>query len=108
MEPVFCSIVEGSAVILCGSAITYRPLFSWIFNIKSSSSSSRSKGNTPRVGFAKSSVGHPRTGLRPSVRTDLEMHPLNFSQPSVPSSIHNTRESGKKAGFSQLDDSMDF
>lgn len=104
-EPELWSIVEISAAMLGGSAITYRPLINWIFRIQASSSGP--EGNSPRAGLTKSSNGSTRTGMRPNVRTDFEMLPLNVFQPSVPPSIYSTREHGKGDGFCRIDDSID-
>lgn len=107
VEPSLWSVVEVSAAMLGASAITYRPLFNWIFRKPSSSPEPEGRAS-PRTGATKSSIGNIRTGSRSKTGSDIKMQALNVFHPSVPQSIHSSRISGKGDGFCRIQDSIDI
>ena len=104
VEPSLWSIVEVSAGTLGACAITYRPLFNWIFGIQSSPSSPES-GTSPAT--TKSSSVNTRTGSGPTVGTAVEMQALSVFHPPASASIHNSRVPETKNGFIRIQDSME-
>lgn len=105
VEPSLWSIVEVSAGTLGACAITYRPLFNWIFRIQSSPSSPEGKTSLPAA--TKSSSVNTRTGSGPTVGTSVKMQALSVFHPPASASIHNSRVTETKDGFIRIQDSME-
>ncbi len=105
VEPSLWSIVEVSACTLGACAITYRPLFNWLFRIQSSQSVP--EGKSSQIAATKSSNVNTRTGSGPTFGTTVKMQALNVLHPSALSSIHTSRVVKTDDGFVRIQDSMD-
>ena len=105
VEPSLWSIVEVSAGTLGACAITYRPLFNWVFRIQSSPSVP--EGKTSLLAATKSSSVNTRTGSGPIPGTPVKMQALNVFHPSALPSIHTSRVTKMDDGFVRIQDSLD-
>ena len=96
VEPALWSVVEVSTAMLGASAITYRPLFNWVFRIQSS---------TPEPIVPLRAAARNESGPSPS--TDTKMQDLNSFKPTVPPSIRSSRMPAREDGFYRMQDSID-
>lgn len=112
VKPTIWSVFEISLAMLGACAITYRPLFRWIFRnwiLKIQPFFSRPAGKIPRRRFIKSSIGNAGIGVRSNEPTVTEMHSLSAFHPSVPLSIYSPpRRFGKENAFCRIDESRDI
>ena len=99
VEPALWSVVEVSTAMLGASAITYRPLFNWVFRIQSSTPEPTG-GAAPLRAAARNESG-------PSPSTDTKMQDLNSFNPTVPPSIRSSRMPVTEDGFYRMQDSID-
>lgn len=105
VEPSLWSIVEVSAGTLGACAITYRPLFNWLFRIQASQSVP--EGKSSLTAATKSSNVNIRTGSGPTLGTTVKMQALTVLHPSALSSIHTSRVAKTDDGFVRIHDSTD-
>ena len=90
--PSVWSNVEISIAILGACAITYRPLFSWIYQnwiLKIKSSVSRAEGRASGVASIKVPVDNTEKDVKSESRTHITMHSPSASHSSVPPSIYS-------------------
>ena len=95
VAPLLLSVVEVSALTLGACAITYRPLFNWIFGIK-----------TRPVGFERplasariQSVLQTRAASESNAGMDIKMQTRSSIHLPLPPSIHRPRSMGIEDGF---------
>ena len=105
VESSIWSIVEVSSATLGACAITYRPLFNWLFRTQSSPSAPEDKMSPTAA--TKSSGVKISTGSGPTLGTTVKMQALNVFDPSTLPSIHTSRVAKIDDGFVRIQDSVD-
>ena len=95
--------MELAALTLGACAITYRPLFNWIFGIK-----------TRPVGFQRPLVGAKiqtspqiRAASESKVGMDIKMQARDFTHLPLPPSVYSPRIVGTEEGFCRMQDPME-
>lgn len=93
VEPSLWSVIEASAITVGACAITYRPLFNWIFRIQPLSAS---------LGV------RTRLASQSNVGGDIKMQVRRvFQAPLSSSSIPSSRIVGTQDGFRRIRDSTE-
>lgn len=105
VEPIRWSIVEIVAATLGACAITYRPLFNWVFRIQSSEPGRKSK--LPQADVTKSSSVSTRTASVSKIGTNIKMQALDVIHPPFPASPHNTQMPNPEDGLIRIRDSTE-
>ena len=105
VEPSLWSIVEVSAGTLGACAITYRPLFNWIFRIQSSPSVP--EGKTSLAAVTKSSGVNIRTGSGSTVGTNVKAQSIYVFNDLALTYIYTSRVAKMDDGFVQIQDSTE-
>ena len=101
------NMIEISVAIVCASAITYRPLFNWIFRIRSLTSNSRRRKSRPSdAAFQR--AGSVFAGFKSIKGSDIGMQPLADSHQPNLSTVHS-KSRGLESGdvFFRIDDGID-
>lgn len=94
-----------AAATLGACAITYRPLFNWVFRIQPSPSWAQRK---PTLADAATS-SHVNTRPKPvtHIGQSTKIQALNVFHPSVPASSHGSRTTKTEDGFRRIQDSTE-
>lgn len=93
-------MVEIAGATLGACAITYRPLFNWVFRTQSSPSGPERKPTL--AGRLKLSRVNTRTGLVANIGTNIKMQTLNVFHPSLPAPFHRSPMSKTEDGFRRI------
>ena len=102
IEPAIWSLVEIGAATLAACAITFRPLFNWVFRIRQSSASGGFRREINRIGATRSSHVSTRTRLVTDIGPNIKMQALNVIHSSAPTSSQVPRATRTEDGFRRL------
>lgn len=98
-------MVEIAGALLGACAITYRPLFNWIFRIQSSPYWPERK--IKLASRPKSSRVNTRTGLVANLGTNIKMETPNVFHPSLPAPCHSSPIPKTEGGFRRIPESTE-